>query len=81
MGEWLRGLDDRWLGAVGRRSVTPRRQLLLALLAGMLAAGVPAAYVLASDGPTAVVVLLPLLAVVPVGVLLVTDLVESSDAD
>lgn len=81
MGDWLRGFDDRWLGAVGRRSAPPRRQLVLALLAGLLAAGVPAAYVLTSDGPTAVVALLPLLALVPVGVLLVAGPGDVGDAD
>ncbi len=40
--------------------------LLLALLAGLVAAGLPAAYVVAVGGPTVVAALLPLLALVPV---------------
>lgn len=68
MGDLLRRLDDRLVGtpAVGRRPV----HLVLALLAGLVAAGVPALYVVASGGPLLVALLLPLLAVVPVLLLL-----------
>lgn len=66
MGERLRRLDDRLVGAPGRRRAPGTRSLLLALVAGLLAAGLPALYVLTSGGPLLVAALLPLLAVVPV---------------
>ena len=64
----LRRLDNRVLGP----PVGPQRRaagvpaLLIALVAGLLVAGLPAAYVVAVGGPTVVAALLPLLALVPV---------------
>lgn len=77
-GDRLRRLDDRWVGTP--RRAPARRHLLLALLAGLVAAGVPAAYVLAAGGPLLVAALLPLLALVPVGVVLVTGAADASTA-
>lgn len=67
VGDRLRRLDDRLVGPATRPSA---RSLVLALLAGLVAAGVPAAYVVAVGGPVLVAALLPLLALVPVGLLL-----------
>lgn len=63
----LRRLDDRLVGPGARPS---RGVLLAVLLAGLLAAGLPAAYVVREGGPVLVAALLPLLALVPVGLLL-----------
>ena len=69
MGGALRRLDDR---VVGPTAVRPSaRAVVLTLLAGFLAAGLPAAYVLVSGGPVAVAAALPVLGLVPAGLLLV----------
>ena len=51
---------------------TLRRLPLLALATGMVAAGVPAAYVLVSGGPLLAVVLLPLLGLLPLALVLLS---------
>ena len=64
----LRQLDERMVGPVsaGRPSA---RSLVGTLLAGLVVAGVPAAVVVRDGGPALVAVLLPLLGLIPVGLL------------
>lgn len=54
------------MGALGPRRSFP----LLALLAGGVASGVPAAYVLVSGGPLLVAAVLPLLGLLPLALVL-----------
>lgn len=65
---WLRRLDDRAV-PTGIGSV-PWVWLVVALVAGLLAAGVPAAMVIVSGGPVLVALLLPLLGAIPVALVL-----------
>lgn len=66
LGERLRRLDHTVIGAPGIRHRPPTRTLLLALGAGLVASGPPAAVVAASGRSLLVAAMLPLLALIPV---------------